>query len=191
MRKQKAKQIGSDVDYELACSVSKRVNLIDVRLEKSECFQKPNRAKSIIDIDIECEVGFHANPESNVLVVVPQFIINGYLDEKKDEADFNINATFVLIYRIDSWDGLESSNFDAFANSNGVYNAWPYWREYVQNITSRMGLPPLTIPVFRLSNPSPERKQSEPVARQKVMGDLKTSTSKKKSKKAVHSRKQL
>jgi preprotein translocase subunit SecB len=31
---------------------------------------------------------------------------------------------------------------------NGIYNIWPYWREYVQTTTSRLGLPPLTLPVL-------------------------------------------
>lgn len=38
----------------------------------------------------------------------------------------------------------------AFAMSNGMLNVWPYWREFVQSITSRAGLPPLTVPLFRV-----------------------------------------
>lgn len=38
----------------------------------------------------------------------------------------------------------------AFAQINGVFNAWPYIRETVQSLTTRMGLPPLTLAVFRV-----------------------------------------
>jgi hypothetical protein len=38
----------------------------------------------------------------------------------------------------------------AFAKTNGMLNVWPYWREYVQSATLRAGLPPLTLPLFRV-----------------------------------------
>ena len=37
----------------------------------------------------------------------------------------------------------------AFGALNGVFNAWPYCREFVQSMSTRMGLPALTIPVHR------------------------------------------
>ncbi len=71
-----------------------------------------------------------------------------------------IEATFVLTYILDSWNGVDERNLTAFAATNGVYNAWPYWREYLQSTTVRMGIPPITAPVFRFSAspPSPEPK---------------------------------
>lgn len=38
----------------------------------------------------------------------------------------------------------------AFAKTNGMLNVWPYWREFVQTATLRAGLPPLTMPLFRV-----------------------------------------
>ena len=38
----------------------------------------------------------------------------------------------------------------AFAKSNGMLNIWPYWRECVQSTVLRAGLPPLTLPLFRV-----------------------------------------
>lgn len=38
----------------------------------------------------------------------------------------------------------------AFAKTNGMLNVWPYWREFVQAATLRAGLPPLTMPLFRV-----------------------------------------
>ncbi|RME41901.1 MAG: hypothetical protein D6788_00185 [Planctomycetota bacterium] len=37
-----------------------------------------------------------------------------------------------------------------FACTNGVFNLWPYWREFVQSMASRMGLPRLTVPTYRI-----------------------------------------
>ncbi|MCG3190805.1 MAG: hypothetical protein DIJKHBIC_00025 [Thermoanaerobaculia bacterium] len=52
--------------------------------------------------------------------------------------------------------------FQAFANLNGKLNAWPYFREFVQSSSARMGLSPVVVPVFRVPRPaqapSPEPK---------------------------------
>ena len=40
--------------------------------------------------------------------------------------------------------------FTSFALVNGRYNAWPYIREHFQNITAKMGIPPLVVPVYRV-----------------------------------------
>lgn len=40
----------------------------------------------------------------------------------------------------------------AFANFNATFNAWPYWREFVQSMTGRMGLPGVIIPVLPVPN---------------------------------------
>lgn len=61
-----------------------------------------------------------------------------------------IRAAFALDYELPPAAGFEESRLRAFAMTNGVYNAWPYWREYVQSTTTRMGLPPIIVPVFRL-----------------------------------------
>lgn len=34
---------------------------------------------------------------------------------------------------------------DAFAEENGLFHIWPYWREYVQSMCNRVGVPPIPI----------------------------------------------
>jgi hypothetical protein len=34
---------------------------------------------------------------------------------------------------------------------NPISNAWPYWREFVQNMSSRMGFPALTVPLLKIA----------------------------------------
>ena len=36
-----------------------------------------------------------------------------------------------------------------FASRNGIFNAWPFFREFVQSTVARMGMPPLMIPLFK------------------------------------------
>jgi preprotein translocase subunit SecB len=55
---------------------------------------------------------------------------------------------------------IEPFDIKAFAKSNGMLNVWPYWREFVQSITSRAGLPPLTVPLFRIHHKASQQKSN-------------------------------
>lgn len=55
----------------------------------------------------------------------------------------SVKATIELSYRMTA--KFENDELDAFSRINGIYHAWPYWREFVQNSTARAGLPPLTL----------------------------------------------
>ena len=72
-------------------------------------------------------------------------------EKEQDNVIFTIEASFVLTYECNSPELLDEGTIEAFAKTNGVYNAWPYWRELAQSMTLRMGLPTVTLPVFRLS----------------------------------------
>lgn len=53
---------------------------------------------------------------------------------------------------------LADFNFDdsdQFAKINPIYNVWAYWREFVQNMTTRMNLPVLTMPLLKITPQKP------------------------------------
>lgn len=47
---------------------------------------------------------------------------------------------------------LEAEDIRAFSRYNATYNAWSYWREFVQSMSNRLGLPAITIPIFPVPN---------------------------------------
>jgi len=58
-----------------------------------------------------------------------------------------LTCKFVLTY---SSDGEVSDQFlEIFTSNNVSLNSWPYFRELVQNLTQRMGMPPLTVPLLK------------------------------------------
>jgi len=61
-----------------------------------------------------------------------------------------VEATFGLLYAVDWKDEPTQEVVDEFGRAVGVNNAWPYWREFVQSMTARMGLPPVRIPILRM-----------------------------------------
>ncbi len=137
--------------------VSDRVQLKDVRLLRCNCVQTPEAlfGKKTFAINYSTEV--QVDKKSGCIFVIVKFLFEAFIESKTKKPVIVIDASFLLTYKIEDFDGLTQKGFEQFANLNGIYNAWPYWREYVQNTIVRMGLPSLSIPVFRILEP-PKKK---------------------------------
>ena len=131
-------------------AVSDRVQLTGIRLVRCKCERKPVAAKSKRFYNITTSTEVSPDREKSQLVVVVNFHLRAFHEEDARRPVLTIEVSFVLAYELPSFDGLTQEGFDQFADFNGVFNAWPYWREFVQNTVARMGLPPLTVPVFRI-----------------------------------------
>jgi len=136
--------------------VSDRVQIRDVRLIHCNCDQKPAAATGKKQYDITTSTNVQLDKNKGFIVVVAKFHFEATTGEQSQQPVLTIDASFVLTYQLDSFDGLTQEGFEQFANLNGIYNAWPYWREFVQNTIGRMALPPLTIPVFRIVQTPPK-----------------------------------
>jgi preprotein translocase subunit SecB len=66
----------------------------------------------------------------------------------------DISGRVEAIYDLPDSEPPTEPQMNAFAKTNGMLNVWPYWREYVQSATLRAGLPPLTLPLFRVVHES-------------------------------------
>jgi preprotein translocase subunit SecB len=65
----------------------------------------------------------------------------------------SISAAYRATYSVASESpAIKDEEIGAFAEFNVPYNVWPYWRELVQSLTVRMGLPPLTLPLLKPFN---------------------------------------
>lgn len=105
------------------------------------------------------------------------------IDEETAEADTNgdafvkdpfvlVTAEFELLYKLPEEFEATDEELEAFASLNGVFNAWPYFREFVQSMITRMGLPVITIPLFRM----PSKKGSGGVMHAEQSGTEKRET---------------
>ena len=66
------------------------------------------------------------------------------------ETPFELHASFRLGYGIKDGSGIEDSDPEEFARTNGLLHAWPYWREIAHSTTVRFGLAPLLVGTFKL-----------------------------------------
>jgi hypothetical protein len=77
--------------------------------------------------------------------------------DKESYDGLQINAVFLIDYQarperqqklIDEPLEVDVEDVRAFAEYNSTFNAWPYWREFVQSMCARMGLPQVVVPVL-------------------------------------------
>jgi hypothetical protein len=95
--------------------------------------------------------------------------INAVFDFKSIDASegaapvFNLRCVYELAYSLEEGCSPNTSQIDAFKKGNAVFNCWPYVREFVQNITARMGFQPPPLPLLRVKLKQ-ETKSPAPVA---------------------------
>lgn len=143
-----------DSPYDLAAPLSARVQIEGVVLENcrvtlSNGDEEPEEG-GVLKIRIQ-KFGHGIDREKDSFWVSISFNLDATAgDPSRAQPTFQIEASFLLRYHVASVGDFEDRAFAAFARTNGVFNAWPYWREFVQSMTARMGLTPFVIPVFRL-----------------------------------------
>lgn len=136
----------------LAAPVSERVEIRHVRLIKCECDQTPLALKGNLQLELSHDVHVEVNKARKQILVFPTFRASARPEAAKaGECAFRVEAQFLLAYTAENLTGLKRPNYKEFGRLNGVYNAWPYWREFLQSTFARMGLPSLPMPVFRIA----------------------------------------
>jgi hypothetical protein len=72
-----------------------------------------------------------------------------------ESAPYSLVAKFRLVYHINPGDALSHDDIENFVHWNAVFNAWPYWREYLSSTVNRANLPRLYAPIMRLPIEAP------------------------------------
>ena len=97
--------------------------------------------------DYKAEV--HEQQDGGTFFVVATMRASLVPKEAEGNPLFSVTTSFELQYRIPKEFSVDSKTLATFAETNGIFNIWPYWREFVQSIVARMGLPPVMLPVLR------------------------------------------
>lgn len=102
-------------------------------------------------------VAEHGQPEFLVLAQLHADIVDvGVEGEDSDGEDQDqdrragVVVTLELTYEVPADTELDEVALKAFAETNGIFNAWPYFREFVQSSFVRMDLPPVLLPLYRI-----------------------------------------
>lgn len=80
---------------------------------------------------------------------------------KNEKEAVSIGAEYILEYSLPEKTGLTKEELENFCDINAVYNAWPYWRELVQSLSNKMGLPPITLPLLKFRQPKKHSRKED------------------------------
>lgn len=152
---------------DLAAPVSERVQIMTICLAESVAKLGTVRERLPAKLAMGVNVETGVDKQRGFIQVRPRFTLAAKYEDSNEDELLRIEAVFLLQYRVPSFKRLRKASIAAFGELNGLFNAWPYWREFVQSTTVRMGLPALTIPVYRpldsvtsASKPPPGRELS-------------------------------
>ena len=70
-------------------------------------------------------------------------------NDDSEKTFISIAAEYILKYSLKNNHGLTEDDIQIFCGINAVYNAWPFCREFVLDMTNKMGLPPFYLPLLK------------------------------------------
>jgi preprotein translocase subunit SecB len=151
-------------------SLAQLVTFADVRL--LECSARtsidhPHLSSGASELSVSIGSGVrHRAEDAFSIVALVETEVNAKTPdgEKPREAAVTIKVVFELGFKLDSAELVRTTDEElaSFAESTGIFLAWPYARHLVQDLSGQMRLPPIILPVMTANAetpgaPSPKR----------------------------------
>jgi hypothetical protein len=126
---------------DLCTAIAPWTHIKQIRLLKSSVESKPTDVAATFPLQHSFDAITTLAPEAGTLTVHATLGVSA--------GEFlRIDAEFILDYSVDkSPVGVTAEAATAFGKLSGIYNVWPFWREYVHSTVMRAGLPPVTLPL--------------------------------------------
>lgn len=137
-------KIDTPDNRELSAPVSRVVKVKGIRLIECHAQVSPSSVSAHQQIGVEHRS--KAEREGTSLRVTID--VRVWTQSERADRLLDIAASYLLTYDVGEHE-FDQAQLDAFAALNGMFNLWPYIREFVQSMSVRMGLPALTLPVYR------------------------------------------
>lgn len=143
MNKEIKKPNISPEDYK---KILQGLDLISISLKESKTFLNTDiNPPTELNIQIKDEANYKVKDEGIV------FVFQKYqIDARKPQSKtrfFQLEVTFLV--KVLSKENFTEEFFDVYKNISLHLNTWPYLREFVNQTTSRMNVPPLTLPFYK------------------------------------------
>jgi hypothetical protein len=131
------------VDFAAVSRVSQYAELKDIRMVGVSAKCDPKYTAPLEpEFSHECSV---VGNENGVLDIICQYRFAGNAAQVKI---VDIEIKYLLTYAINSPVPLAEGDITQFANGNGTLHSWPFVRELLHSLTSRMGVPAFKLGVM-------------------------------------------
>lgn len=138
------KQAISDEKYQ---EILKGIELRQVRLVKGLAqLKNTRRTPSHVVVTMTDKGASYENRDDQCSEVIQSYVVT--VREKVERRQFlKIECQFSLLYA--SAVKFTDEFFEVFSKANVPINTWPYAREFVDNMTSRLQVPSVTMPLMK------------------------------------------
>ncbi|MBF0383298.1 MAG: hypothetical protein HQL69_19935 [Magnetococcales bacterium] len=166
---ERAVDIAAIVDVKLNSSFAQFadpdvIHLTGIPENSTMQFKKIMRDYTIGDDDFG-DLHLFIRYDFGVRIMVQEDVIDGDGNiEQKELA--TIEACFLARYLMQGAEP-DQKTIENFATSVGMFNVWPYWREYASDVSRRMGLDGIVIPLFKLRFNNNKQKNN-PIAKKRL-----------------------
>lgn len=118
------------------------INLSELSI-KSLSKDVDGKEKLFVDLEFENEK-FYFNKEN--LIVSPRFVVEvSKMNDNDKVIVFEIEFEYELKYRVENCEEISESYVQLFVKRNIPINIWPYARELISSMTTKMGYSALII----------------------------------------------
>ncbi|MFH1597278.1 MAG: hypothetical protein ABIG94_13085 [Pseudomonadota bacterium] len=166
------------VDLEIAARVAQRYVLKDIYLVGGKISRDPlTVSPETLSLEHKCSTESLTPFDAEKRIFLCNFRVAAFDGQEPNKLIMKIEASFCTSYVDTSQpdplipeDDLDFllEYHEYIITINPISHAWPYWREFVQNMSSRMGFPALTVPLLEiaLKKPATKRSKSQPAKKE-------------------------
>ena len=151
----------TSVDFAAVGRVSRFTDLENVRLTALTAKCDPSTSGRI-----EAQLTHNCSVTSRDSKFLEVEAIYHFIGRSGEVNSIDMEITYLLVYTLNASEALADSDVSEFASANGTLHSWPFVREVLNGMTSRMGFPPFNLGVMHFVSPP-----SKPVQRGDSVGE--------------------
>jgi len=160
-----------NLDMEIAARVAQRfvlkeIYLVDAKISRDPLVVSPET----LSLEHKCSTeSLPFDKDKKLSRYLCNFRVAAFNGEESSKLVMKIEASFCTSYLVKTLpDDSLLDDFDYFMTINPISNAWPYWREFVQSMSTRMGFPALTVPLLEITAKKAASKKAKSQPAKKV-----------------------
>lgn len=168
------------LDMEAAARVAQRfvlreIFLVDAKISRDPLIESPET----LSLEHKCSTDVpDGKSNAGEHPYLCNFRVAAFDGKEPNKLVMKIEASFCTSYvknpdiRLFDDDDFDEDSLLTYAEYlgtiNPISNAWPYWREFVQSMSARMGFPALTVPLLEIrpKKSATQEEKSQPVKKQ-------------------------
>jgi hypothetical protein len=175
-----------NLDMETGARVAQEAILQEIYLVDAKISRKPLiNCPEVLTLEHHCSTERLSRDDDDSFVlesVLCNFRVAAFSEKSPKKLIMKIEATFCTSFdlNLDLVPDLDHDDEDKdywetfrvlwvyFNQINPITTAWPYWREFVQSMSTRMGFPALTVPLLEIvpKKAATKKAKSQPVKKQ-------------------------